>query len=83
MKQIPYKIYLIKLYMVDYNLFILLVDLQAFHRTQQTWTRDYMLQFKISKPEVDRTLEGSLIFPFFCRHVMAMAIETAIRKIFK
>ena len=55
MKQIPYKIYLIKLYMVDYNLSILLVDLQAFHRTQQTWTRDYMLQFKISKPEVDRT----------------------------
>lgn len=83
MKQIPYKIYLIKLYMVDYNLSILLVDLQAFHRTQQTWTRDYMLQFKISKPEVDRTLEGSLIFPFFRRHVTAMAIETAIRKIFK
>lgn len=69
--------------MVDYNLSILLVDLQAFHRTQQTWTRDYMLQFKISKPEVDRTLEGSLIFPFFRRHVTAMAIETAIRKIFK
>lgn len=44
--------------MVDYNLSILLVDLQAFHRAQQTWTRDYMLQFKISKPEVDRTLEG-------------------------
>lgn len=68
---------------IYYNLSILLVDLQAFYRTQQTWTRDYMLQFKIPKPEVDHTLEGSLIFPFFCRHVMAMAIETAIRKIFK